>query len=101
MVAFAIIRSGGKQYLVKKDDEVVVDNLASEKKAVVFDVLAFFDGEKAEIGTPILKVKAEGEIVENLKGDKVRIAKFKSKVRYRKSKGFRSRLTKVKITKLI
>jgi len=97
---FAVIKTGGKQYLVKTNDEIIIDKVNAEKKKVLFDVLATLSEDSVLMGNPLLKEKAEGEIIEELKGDKIRVARFKSKVRYRKVKGFRPQLTRVKITKI-
>jgi large subunit ribosomal protein L21 len=100
---FAVIQTGGKQYVVKKDDEIVVDNLNLEPDAdIEFDTLAEGDDEKHDIslGTPLLKSRVKGKVLENLKGDKIRVARFKSKVRSRKVRGFRASLSKVKIISL-
>jgi len=98
-----VIKTGGKQYLVKENSLLTVDLLDSpEKEKINLEALAFFDeeGQNLELGTPSLKKTVEAEVIEHLKGDKIRVAKFKSKVRYRKVKGFRPRLTKIKITKI-
>lgn len=100
MINAAVIKVGGKQYLIKANDEIIIDKINGDKKKVLFDVLATLSEDSILIGNPILKEKAEGEIMEELKGDKIRVAKFKAKVRYRKVKGFRPKLTKVKITKI-
>ncbi len=103
MTKFAVIGTGGKQYLVKEGDVVVVDNLGLEKGAKVsFDTLAVFEdqGKNLEIGRPLLQNKTKGELIENLKGDKIRVGRFKSKVRYRKVRGYRHQLSKVRIIKI-
>ncbi len=103
MPKFAVIKAGGKQYLVKKNDEIVVDNLkAKEAASVELETLAIFDTdkEKATLGAPLIKEKTKAKILKNLRGDKIRIAKFKAKVRYRKTQGFRPRLTKIKILEI-
>lgn len=100
---FAVIQTGGKQYLVKENDELYVDRLkAAVNEKIAFDLLASGDLEKNEIelGQPLLASKAEGTILGNLKGDKIKILRFKAKTRYRRMKGFRPYLTKIKITKL-
>ena len=100
---FAIIRAGGKQYFVHKDDEIVIDNVKQPQDAEVeFDTLAIGDAEKntIELGTPVLKTKVKGKVLENGKGTKIRVARYKSKVRYRKVRGFRPTLSQVKITSL-
>lgn len=99
----AVIKTGGKQYLIKENDEIYVDRLPHKvNDEVEFDTLAGgdFDTETIELGTPFIPSKVKGKIVENLKGDKLRIIRFKSKVRYRKRKGFRPHLTKIKIIRI-
>ncbi|QQG43811.1 MAG: 50S ribosomal protein L21 [Candidatus Roizmanbacteria bacterium] len=98
MAKFAVVKTGGKQFVVKANDEIVVNNL-SDQKEVDLEVLATFNdnGDDLEIGSPTLEKKAKAQIIENGKGEKIRVARFKSKVRYRRVKGFRPQLTKIKI----
>lgn len=99
----AIIKTGGKQYLVKENEEIIVDFLNKEKgEKIKLDLLGVFneDGSLIEIGQPLLKSQVIAEVVDNLKGDKIKIRRFKAKVRYRKTKGFRPKLTKLKIVKI-
>ncbi len=103
MAKYAVVKTGGKQYLVKENDEIVVDKLeVKEKDKIELETLATFDNDSLDLdlGTPDLKAKVSGEVLAQLKGDKIRVAKFKAKVRYRKVMGFRPRLTKIKITKI-
>lgn len=89
--------------MVKANDEIIVDKIeADAKKSVALEKLAEFDDEKIDLqlGSPFLKIKAGAEVVEQIKGDKIRVAKFKAKVRYRKVMGFRPKLTKIKIIKI-
>lgn len=93
MTDFAVIRSGGKQYLVTGNQEILVQNIKSDKKNIELDtVFAMKDGKILDKLNPI-----KAEILETIKGDKIRVAKFKSKVRYRRVNGFRPTLTKIKI----
>lgn len=99
MSKLAVIKTGGKQYLVSENDEIIVDRIPDQKtKSIEVETLAIFgeDGKKLEF-SPTLKTKVKVTVLENILGDKVRVAKFKSKVRYRKVKGFRASLTKIKI----
>jgi len=99
----AIIDTSGHQYIVKPGDELLLDRLSlKEGDKIVFDkVLTVFDGDEIEIGTPHLKgVTVEGKIIEHVRGDKIRVARYKAKSRYRKVKGFRASLTKIKIGKI-
>ena len=103
MAKLAVVKTGGKQYLVKENDEIMVDRLQEEKgKKVEFNVLATIDIEKdtVALGSPYLKEKIQGEILDEVKGDKVITSRFKAKVRYRKTKGFRAQLSRVKILKI-
>ncbi len=100
---FAVIKTGGKQYLVKEGDILTVEKLDVEAgKPVEFDVLfmAEEDGSKIDIGTPMLKSKAKGEIVVHGRAKKISVVKYKPKIRYKKRVGHRQPFTKVKITKI-
>jgi large subunit ribosomal protein L21 len=99
MSLYVVVQTGGKQYIVKEDDVLVVDRLeGKENDKIEIEKLAQFDSEKGtvELGTPKLG-KVNAQILSHIKGDKIRVAKFKAKVRYRKAKGFRAQLTKLKI----
>ncbi len=102
MISFAVIKTGGKQYLVKKGDVFRIEKLNKKvgDKISFKDVLLSFDDKKAEIGRPTLKVNVEAEIVAQEKGKKVWIVKYKPKTRYHKKRGYRQLYTKVKILKI-
>ena len=99
MTKTAVVRASGKQYLVKENDEIYVQSTSGkEKETIELETLAVFDGQDAlSIGAPVLDNKTNAIIVEHVKGDKTRVARFKAKVRYRKVRGFRPQLTKIKI----
>jgi large subunit ribosomal protein L21 len=97
---YAIIETGGKQYRVQEGDEIVIEKLeAGEGEAVVFDqVLAAGEGADVKVGTPVIEGAAvNAKVVENGKGKKVVIYKYKAKKDYRKKKGHRQPFTKVVI----
>lgn len=99
----AVVITGGKQYIVGQDEELTVEHLDGEvNDSVVLKTLAIFDSEKAtvELGKPELKTNVSATILEQGKGEKIRVAKFRAKSRYRKVTGFRPVLTKLKITKI-
>jgi ribosomal protein L21 len=104
MDKLAVIKTGGKQYLVKEGDEVIIDHLSLKKdETIELPALAIIDSKKeeVEIGQPILKKTVKAKVVDDLiKGDKIRVARFKAKVRYRRVKGFRPTLTKIRIEKI-
>jgi large subunit ribosomal protein L21 len=100
---YSVVKTGGKQYLVKDGMEITVDLLDSEKgKKVELEALLKFDdeGKTFELGAPFLKEKVSAEVIDNVLGEKIRIARFKAKSRERKVRGFRSKLTKLKIVKV-
>jgi len=101
---FAVIATGGKQYIAKEGETLKIEKLAGEKgDAVNFDkvfLIAEDDGSKVEVGTPNLNSKVSAEILEQGKGKKVTTVKYKNKVRYKKRIGHRQAFTKVKITKI-
>lgn len=103
MANLAVIKTGGKQYLVKEGDEITVDRLDAEEKAKInLETLIIFDdeGRSIDLGTPNLIKKVQAEVISHSKGEKIRVARFKAKVRYRRVKGFRPYLTTLKIIKI-
>ena len=101
---FAVIQTGGKQYLVKEGQTLKIEKIAGAKgNPVVFDkvlLIANDDGSEAQVGKPYVNgAKVEAEILEQGRGDKVMIIKYKRKVRYHRRKGQRQDFTKVKIVK--
>lgn len=99
---YAIIRSGGKQYKIKVGDTVELDKLSAENKNIVFDdVLLVVDNGVITIGKPIITgARVEAKLIENIKGKKIRVMKFKAKSRFRRTTGFRPQLSVVKIEKI-
>ncbi len=86
---YAIIETGGKQYRVQEGDILSVEKLGVEagEKVTFENVLLVSDNKKATIGKPYIKgAKVEAEVVENGKGKKVIIFKYKAKKDYRKSR---------------
>ncbi len=99
MSKIAVIKTGGKQYIAKENDILIVDLLKAEKDASLeFEAVATFDPEgDVEVGLPLLETKVQAKVLEHVLGDKIRIARFKAKARYRKVTGFRPKYTKVQI----
>ena len=95
----AIIKTGGKQYIVENGTEIYIEKLDSEVGSkVVFDEV-LMHGET--VGTPNIKdAKDTGEIVRHGKQKKIVIFKFKAKKDYRNKTGHRQPYTLVKITDL-
>ena len=99
---YAIIETGGKQYRVQEGDVITVEKLnAAVGETVCFDhVLVLGEGEGIQVGTPYVGTAVEGKVVEEGKGKKVIIFKYKSKKDYRKKQGHRQPYTMVEITGL-
>jgi large subunit ribosomal protein L21 len=97
---YAVVTSGGKQYKVREGDILKVEKLPGEIGApVTFDkVLLYSDGENVQIGRPALENAAvSGHVVEQGKGRKIIVFKFKRRKRYRRKLGHRQPFTAVKI----
>lgn len=102
MEAYAIIETGGKQYLVSKNDLVQIEKLDLEPgKKVDIKVLALSDGQKLKVGTPELKgAKVTLEIVKTYKGEKVISFKKKRRKGFTKKIGHRQQITQAKVVEL-
>lgn len=101
---YAVVKIGGSQYKVAEGDEIAVDKIDGEKgKLLTFEeVLLFVDEKRVTIGQPLVKnAKIKAEIVSQFKGKKIRVATYKAKSRYRRVKGFRPLLTRVKILSIM
>lgn len=91
----AIIQTGGKQYIVKEGDVITVDRVPFEKdQEVTLTTLATFTNE-GDFSLKTTDIKAK--VIDNAKADKIRVAKFKAKVRYRKVKGYRHAVSRLQI----
>lgn len=98
---FAVIKTGGKQYKVAKDDVIHVERLSDDAgSSVKLDqVLMVVDGDKVSVGTPILSgATVTAEIVDHDRGPKIIVFKKKRRQNYRRKKGHRQNLTVLKIT---
>jgi large subunit ribosomal protein L21 len=97
---FAVIRTGGKQYKVAKNDVVVVEKLAAEKGKTVElgDVLMVVDGATAKVGSPTLAgAKVTATVLEQAKGDKVIVFKKRRRKNSRRKNGHRQFETTLRI----
>ena len=100
---YAVVKIGGSQHKVAEGDELVVDKIEGKKgEKIEFDqILLWVRGRKVKIGQPFVeKIKAQAEILDQLKGEKLRVATYKAKSRYRRVRGFRPLLTKIRIKKI-
>ena len=101
---FAVIKTGGKQYRVAGGQEIVIEKLEGDAgDTLVFgEVLMIGDGDKVDIGAPMIKgAQVVGEVVEQTRGVKVITYKKKPRNTYRRKLGHRQSLTVIKITDIL
>lgn len=100
-MSYAIIQTPGKQYRVREGEEILLDRVAGNDKQVTFPILLLRSEKEILVGTPYVENgKVSGKIIEEVKGKKIRVSKFKAKVRYDKTIGFRPLYSKVLIEKI-
>ncbi len=102
-VKLAVIRTGGKQYLVSEGEYLEVEKLDLEEgaKFVIDDILLVIDGDKTLVGQPtVTGAKADVTVLAQTKADKQIIFKYKAKKNYRVKTGHRQKLTKIQIEKI-
>lgn len=99
---YAIIKTGGKQYVVEEGKVISVEKLDVEEGAeVTFDEVLLVSGDDVKIGQPnVAGAKVTGKVLEQGKERKIRIFKYKAKSNYRRRQGHRQPFTKVKIEKI-
>jgi large subunit ribosomal protein L21 len=100
---YAIIASGGKQHKVSEGEILKIEKIDNEAgSSIELDkVLMIVDGENISIGTPYLKgAKVLGEVIEQGRGEKIRIIKFRRRKHHLKQTGHRQDFTAIKITKI-
>lgn len=101
---YAIIKTGGKQYLVREGDVLRVEKLdVEEGMDISFDeVLAINSDGALKVGTPTLEgSKVEAKVIKQGKGKKITVYKYKPKKNYRKKQGHRQPFTQVQIGKIV
>lgn len=96
---FAIIKTGGKQYIVAPGQKIKIEKLPKEEgEEVVFDQVLLFEKDgQVEIGTPLLKTKVKGKVLKQGKGEKIIIFRYKQKKREKKKKGHRQPYSEIEI----
>jgi large subunit ribosomal protein L21 len=100
---YAIIQIAGHQYKVSEGGILKVADLDKKPQDIIEtdQVLLLAGDNYLEIGQPLVGgAKVSLRVLENLKGEKIRVGRFKAKVRYRRVRGFRPRLSKIKVEKI-
>ena len=98
----AVVKISGKQYIVSEKESLLVDLLPEGTKELTLDALLVTDGDKTTVGTPIVKgavVKAK-VIEDEVKGDKIRVIRYKSKKRVHKEIGHRQKYSRIEVTSI-
>ena len=98
----AVVKIGGKQYIASEKETLLVDLLPEGTKELTLDALLVIDGDKTTVGTPTVKgVKVTAKVVDELvKGDKIRVIRYKAKKRVHKENGHRQKYTELEVTSI-
>ncbi len=100
---YAVIATGGKQYRVTEGETLKVEKIAADEGAEIEidQVLMVADGDKVQVGTPVLdKGKVTAKVKSHGRGKKVEIIKFRRRKHHRKQMGHRQSYTEIEITKI-
>lgn len=101
---FAVIKTGGKQYLVSPGDKIKIEKMDKpEGKEISFDQVLLVEKNKAlKIGSPLVKgAKVKAKVLKQDRAKKVIVFKYKPKKRYQKKMGHRQPFTEVEILKIL
>jgi large subunit ribosomal protein L21 len=93
---YAVIELGGKQFLVKQGDKITAEKIETKvgDTLKVSEVLLVHDGKETKIGQPYVEKVSVDLVLDSVgRGEKIRVAKFKAKARYRKVLGHRQALS--------
>ncbi len=95
----AVVRVGGKQYVVAEKESLLVDRLPDGTKELSLEPLMVFDGDKVTVGSPLVSgMKIIAKVIEDeVKGDKLRVIRYKSKKRVHKVNGHRQKYSRIEI----
>jgi large subunit ribosomal protein L21 len=101
-MAYAVIKTGGKQYRIQEGEKLDVEKLDAEVDSeIIFDVLMIGEGESLKIGAPLVAgASVTAKVISQFRGPKGVAFKFKRRKGFHKTKGFRRSLTKLEITSI-
>ena len=101
MSAYAIVKTGGKQYRVEQGQSLLVERLpAGDGESVTLQPLLYVDGSDVVDGEGLAKVSVEARVVAHERGPKLRVVKFKPKRGYKRRTGHRQELTRIEVVSL-
>ncbi len=98
----AVVKIGGKQHIVSEKESLLVDLLPEGTKELTLDALLVMDGDKTTVGTPTVKgVVVKAKVIDELvKGDKIRVIRYKAKKRVHKETGHRQKYSRIEIASI-
>ena len=98
----AVVKISGKQYIVSEKESLLVDLLPEGTKELTLDALLVIDSDKTKVGTPTVKgAVVKAKVVEaEVKGDKIRVIRYKAKKRVHKENGHRQKYSRIEITSI-
>ena len=98
----AVVKIGGKQFIVAEKETLLVDLLPEGTKELTLDALLVIDGDKTQVGKPTVKdIKITAKVIEDLvKGEKIRVIRYKAKKRVHKESGHRQKYSKIEIVSI-
>ncbi len=101
-MAYAVIKTGGKQYRIQEGEQFDVEKLDAEVDSEIkFDALLIGEGDSVKIGAPVVEgASVTAKVVSQFRGPKGIAFKFKRRKGYHKTKGFRRSLTKLEVTSI-
>ena len=97
---YALVKTGGKQYRVTKDDTILVERIAADEgtEVILNDIVLLADGDKVTIGTPKVEGAAvSATVMRQTRGPKIIIFRRKRRKNHRRTQGHRQDLTLLKI----
>ena len=101
MSAYAIVKTGGKQYRVEQGQSLLVERLpVGDGESVALQPLLFVDGSEVVDGEDLARVSVEARVVAHERGPKLRVVKFKPKRGYKRRTGHRQELTRIEVVSL-
>ncbi len=94
----AVVRVGGKQYVVAEKESLLVDLLPEGTKELTLEPLMVFDGSDVKLGDKLKGITIKAKVEEpEVKGDKIRVIRYKSKKRVHKENGHRQKYSRITI----
>lgn len=100
-MAYAIVKTGGKQYRVEEGQKLLVERLAADEGATVdLEPILFRSSDTVFDAKALKKVKVQAKVIGHERGPKIRVFKFKPKRGYKRTTGHRQELTRLEVTKV-